>query len=68
MKIHQKSRKYRCQKYNSGATLTIILLLLDLINRFNCYVIYSKLTFNQTPADDPGKSYSRLPEIPLPYE
>jgi len=28
--------------------------------------IQNKLTVNQTPADDPGKSYSRLPEIPLP--
>lgn len=28
--------------------------------------INNKLTINQTPADDPGKSYSRLPEIPLP--
>jgi len=27
--------------------------------------INNKLTINQTPADDPGKSYSRLPEIPL---
>ncbi|KAL4153798.1 hypothetical protein QTP88_001631 [Uroleucon formosanum] len=28
--------------------------------------IQNKLSVNQTPADDPGKSYSRLPEIPLP--
>jgi len=28
--------------------------------------INNKLTVNQTPADDPGKSFARLPEIPLP--